>query len=79
MKEMKIINISVSEDEYKKFGLRSDKLPFSELLELIRKELATQRLKESTRLAAQYGLSGMSMDEITEEVKAVREDAKNHP
>lgn len=76
---MRTINISVSEDEYKKFGLRSDKLSFAEFVELVGKELAKQRLKESIKMAAQYGLSGMSMDEITKEVKAVRKDAENYP
>ena len=76
---MEKISISVSEGEYKKFGLKSDRLSFLELLELIRNQLATPTLKESTQLVAQYGLSGMSMDEITEEVKAVRKDVNNHP
>lgn len=34
--------------------------------------------EERIKLATQYGLSGMSMDEIMEEVKAVRKDVEDY-
>jgi hypothetical protein len=72
---MRTLNISISDIEYDKFGLKGDKFSFSELVEVISNELAKQTLNECVELAEQYGLSKMTMDEISEEVKAVR-DAK---
>ncbi len=74
---MRTLNISISDLEYKKFGLTSDKLSFSDLVDLISRELSKQNLNDSIQLAEKYGLSKMTMDEITDEVKAVRKDAKN--
>jgi hypothetical protein len=73
---MRTINISISDLEYNKFGLTSDKLSFSELVDIISRELSKQTLDESVALAEKYGLSKMTMDEITTEVKAVRQNAK---
>ena len=41
------------------------------------KELMRQNLNRSVALAEKYGLSSMTMEEITNEVKAVRKNAKN--
>ena len=41
------------------------------------KELTRQNLNKCLELAEKYGLSKMSMDEITNEIKAVRQNAKN--
>lgn len=73
---MRTLNISISDIEYDKFGLKSEELSFSELLEIVNKELQKLNLRKSAELAEKYDLSKLSMDEITEEVKAVR-DAKN--
>ncbi len=74
---MRTLNISISDIEYNKFGLKDDKLTFTDFIDLISKELTRQNLNKSVELAEKYGLSKMSMDEITDEVKAVRKDAKN--
>ena len=74
---MKTINVSISELEFNTFGLPSSDLSFSDLLDIIGKELSKQKLKESLKLAGRLGLSEMTMDEITKEVKAVRKNAKN--
>jgi hypothetical protein len=73
---MKTINISVSDLEFNKFGLKS-KLSFSDFLDIVSRELSKQRLNESLKLAKKFGLSEMTMDEITKEVKAIRKNAKN--
>jgi len=73
---MKTINISVSDLEFNKFGLKSS-LSFSDFIDIISKELSKQRLNESLKLAEKFGLSEMTMAEITKEVKAVRRNAKN--
>jgi hypothetical protein len=74
---MKTINISISELEYNKFGLKKDQFAFSDFLEIVRRELAKQNLDKCVELAEKFGLSKMTMEEITEEVKAVRNNAKD--
>ena len=74
---MRTINISISDIEYNKFGLKSDKLSFSDLIDVVSKELTKQRLNESIELAEKYGLFKLTMDDISKEVKAVRKNAKN--
>ncbi|HEY0262275.1 MAG TPA: hypothetical protein VGB95_04565 [Chitinophagales bacterium] len=73
---MKTLNIQISDIEYNKFGFSKDQLNFGEILDLVSKELARQSLEKCVQLAEKYGLSSMTMDEISEEVKAVR-NAKN--
>ena len=75
---MKTLNISISELEFNKFGLKKEKLSFSDLLGIVSKELTKQNLNDSVELAEKYGLSKMTMAEITKEVKAVRKNAKSH-
>lgn len=73
---MRTLNISISDLEFNKFGLKKDNLTFTEFVELINKELVRQNLNKCVELAEKHGLSTMTMDEINEEVKKVR-DAKN--
>jgi hypothetical protein len=73
---MKTLNISISDLEYDKFGLKKDHLAFSDFVELVSKELAKQNLSKSVLLAEKYGVSKMTMEEISKEVKAVRKNAK---
>jgi predicted CopG family antitoxin len=74
---MRTLNVSISEIEYNKFGLKNEKLNFTDFIELISKELTRQNINKSLELADKYGFSKMSMSEITKEVKAVRKNAKN--
>ncbi len=57
--------------------MKNDKLTFTEIVDIIGKELTRQNLNKCLELAEKYGLSKMTMDEITNEVKAVRQHAKN--
>jgi predicted CopG family antitoxin len=75
---MRTLNVSISENEYKRLGLKDESLTFSELFNLVSTELLRQNLERSIELAEKYGLSNMTMDEITEEVKAVRTHAKSN-
>ena len=74
---MRTLNITISDLEYNKFGLTNEKLTFTDFIDLISTELMRQNLNKCLELANKYGVSKMTMDEITEEVKAVRLDAKN--
>lgn len=77
-KNMRTLNVSISDNEFNKFGLKQNDFTFSDLIKLIRKELMRENLKKCIELAEKYGLSKMTMDEISEEVKAVRRNAKSN-
>ena len=47
---MRTLNISISEVEYNKFGLKEEKLSFSELLDIVSREIARKNLRESVKL-----------------------------
>ena len=64
---MKTLNIAISDLEFNKFGLRSDSLSFSDFIDIVSRELSIQRLKESLKLAEKFGLSEITMDEISKE------------
>ena len=74
---MRTINISISDIEFIKFGIKSENLNFTEFIELVTKELTRQNLNKSLELAEKYGISKMTMKDITNEVKAVRSNAKS--
>lgn len=74
---MRTLKVSISDIEYNKFGLKEEHLSFTDFIELVRKELMRQNLDKCVELANKYGLSKMTMDEISNEVKAVRKNAKN--
>ncbi|MFI5140642.1 MAG: hypothetical protein ACHQIM_22685, partial [Sphingobacteriales bacterium] len=64
--------------EYNKFGLKNDKLTFSDFVDLISNELSRQNLNKCVELAEKYGLSELTMDDINKEAKAVRKNAENN-
>jgi len=72
---MHTINISVSDLDYQKFGLKEKNLSFSELLDIIEREKMREKLSKSVKIAEKNGLSKMTMEEIDEEIKAVRNNA----
>ncbi len=74
---MKTLNISISELEYNKFGLKNEKLSFSELLEIVNREMQKINLRKSVALAEKYGISKLTSEEINDEITAVRKNAKN--
>ena len=74
---MRTLNIKISELEYAKFGIKCDQITFSDLVDMISREVSSQNLKKSVELAERFGLSDMSMEEISAEVKSVRNNASN--
>jgi hypothetical protein len=75
--DMKTLNVSISDSERRKYRINDDEIGFSELVDLVSRELMHQSLDKSVRLAGQYGLSSMTLDEINDEIAAVR-NAKDH-
>ena len=74
---MRTLNVTISEIEYNKFGLKQNELTFTDFIDIVSKELTRQNLTKCLELADKYGISKMTVDEITNEVKAVRKNAKN--
>ncbi|UJP66827.1 hypothetical protein [Mongoliitalea daihaiensis] len=74
---METIRISISKSDMIKLGIKKTDLTFLELKIILENEIAKDNLSKCVALAEKYGLSSMSIDEINDEVKAVR-DAKNH-
>ena len=74
---MKTLSIAVSDVEYDKFGITGNVLPFSDFIDLVSKELFKKTIETSIATAEKYGLSSMSMEDISTEVQAVRKNAKN--
>jgi len=74
---MRTLNISISDFEYNQFGINNDKLSFTEFVDIVNKELSKQMLNKCVLLSEKYKLSTLSMEEISNEVKAVR-NAKNN-
>ena len=75
---MRTISIDISELEYQKFGLKADRLSFSDFMDMVSREISRQNLSKTVELAERYGLSSMTMNEISEEVKAVRNKNASH-
>jgi len=63
----------MSDVEYNTFGLSKNILFFSEIADIIERQMARQALRRSIEMAERNGLSSMTMDEINAEVMAVRQ------
>lgn len=74
---MKSVNVQISDFEFNQLGLKKTTLSISELIEIIGKKITKQTLEKSIKLANEYGLSKMTMEEIDDEIKAHR-NAKNN-
>ena len=48
---MRTLNVSISDIEYNKFGLKDDKLTFTDFIDLVSKELTRQNLNKCLELA----------------------------
>ena len=70
---MKSLSITISDNEFERFGLKNETLSFSEFIEIIKNEISKQSLNTVAEIAEKYGLSKMTMDEIDAEIQAVRD------
>ena len=75
---MRTLNVSISDIEYGRFGIPSERLNFTDFVDIIGRELMRQNLNRCLALSEKYGLSSMTMEDITNEVRAVRRNAKNN-
>jgi hypothetical protein len=70
---MRTINVQMSDVEYSAYGLPKNDFYFSEIVDLIERQVAREALRRSVEMAKQNNLSAMTMDEINAEVNAVRQ------
>ena len=75
---MKTLNIAISDIEYAKFGITTDVLSFSDFVDMVSKEIMKDNLEAAVMAADNSGLSSMTMEAITDEVRAVRQNAENN-
>ena len=73
---MRTLNVSISDMEFNNLGIKNYNITFTEFTELVRREVMRNNLNNCVALAEKYGLSSMTMNEINEEIKLVR-NAKN--
>ncbi len=74
---MRTLNVSISDIEFNKFGLNNEKMSFTDIIDIVSKELTRQNLTKTIELSEKYGIAAITMEEISNEVKAVRKNAKN--
>jgi len=70
---MRTISVQMSDVEYSTYGLPKSNFYFSEIVDLIERQMARQALGRSVEMAEENNLSSMTMDEINAEIKAVRQ------
>jgi len=70
---MKTISVQLSDVEYSAFGLSKDVFYFSEIANLVERQVARQALRRSVELAEKSGISSMTMNDINAEINATRQ------
>ena len=74
---MQTIQIKISKTDFQKYNFGNKEIKFTDLVDLISREYARKALLDCNEIAEQNGLSKMTMDEINNEIKSVR-DAKTN-
>ncbi|WP_425391869.1 hypothetical protein [Ekhidna sp.] len=74
---MKTITLDLSDKDFEKYQFDSDNISFKNFVEKVRNTLAREAMQKCQKIASTSDLSGMTMKEINDEVKAIR-DAKNN-
>lgn len=72
---MKTVNVQISDLEFDRLGLKKSNLTFSEFIEVIEKHITKLTLEKSILLSEKYGIENMTMTQINDEIKSLR-DAK---
>jgi hypothetical protein len=73
---MRTLIVSISDMEFNNLGIKNENITFTEFIELVRREVMRNNLNNCLALAEKVGLSSMTINEINEEIKLVR-NAKN--
>jgi len=75
---MRTLNISLTEQDYKKYGIDSENISFDQLVEKVKNIIAIEALEKCQLAAKESGLDKMTLDEINTEIQAVRNAKSNH-
>jgi len=75
---MRMLNISISDAEYANFGISNNVLSFSDFVDIVSKKLMRENLEAAISAAEASGISTLTMDDITAEVLALRQNAKSN-
>ena len=78
MQMTKILNVTISEQDFKHLAFASENITYEELVKNIEKQLALIALHRAQQSAEQAGLSAMTLDEINAEIKASRDAKRRH-
>jgi len=70
---MRTISIKMSDMEYNAYGLPKNDFYFSEIVDLIERQVAREALRRTVEIAEQNNISAMTMDEINAEINTVRQ------
>ena len=62
---MRTLNISISDMEFNHLGIKNENITFHEFTELVKREVMRNNLNNCIALAEKYGLSSMTMNEIS--------------
>jgi hypothetical protein len=73
---MRTLIVSISDMEFNNLGIKNENITFTEFIELVKREVMRNNLNNCLALAEKVGLSSMTINEINEEIKLVR-NAKN--
>ncbi|MEI6408085.1 MAG: hypothetical protein WCR52_01765 [Bacteroidota bacterium] len=74
---MKMLSISIPDEDFINLGLTSDNLSFEEFVRHIKKDIAQKALRRAQRAAKLAGVADMLKSDIDSEIQASRR-AKNH-
>jgi hypothetical protein len=73
---MKLLSVPIDESEFAKLGLNGETISFNELRDKLNTSFAKEALIQCNEIAERTGLSKLTLEEIDEEINAVR-NAKN--
>jgi hypothetical protein len=73
---MRTVTVRMPDEDFKRLGISSDSISIDELMDILHRDATIQAMMSSYALSRKQGLPELTMEEIDEEVKAVRADAK---
>ena len=74
---MRTLQLKINEVDLLKYNLQNVEVYFSDLVDLIKSELANNALSECVKISEIVGFSSMTLDEINNEIKATRNAQNN--
>lgn len=73
---MRTVTVRMPDEDFKRLGISSESISIDELMDILHRDATIQAMMSSYALSRKQGLPELTMEEIDEEVKAVRADAK---